>query len=48
MQGIVMSLNQNSPIIIYLILFIYYIIGFIYFPHVLTPHSGRQVRESGA
>ena len=30
--------------ITYFILFI----GFIYRPHVLTPRSGRQVRESGA
>ena len=28
-------------------LFIYLVMGFIYRPHVLTPESGRQIRESG-
>ena len=35
-------------IYIFIYLFIYlFIIGFIYRPHVLTPQSGRKVRESG-
>ena len=31
-----------------LILFIYFLLVFIYRPHVLTSRSGRQVRESDA
>ena len=40
--------NIKLKKLIYKFILFYFIIGFIYRPHVLTLHSGRQVRDYDA